>query len=48
MGTRKTAASLKDKGPVDDEAWDLAAVQAACLNEMSYLLMDDGTMNNPG
>jgi cytochrome c556 len=35
-------ASLKDKGPADDEAWSLAATQAACLNEMGYLLMDDG------
>lgn len=35
-------ASLKDKGPADDDAWALAATQAACLNEMSYVLMDDG------
>ncbi|HUY87456.1 MAG TPA: hypothetical protein VMV10_01850 [Pirellulales bacterium] len=35
-------ASLKDKGPADDEAWSLAETRAACLNEMSYLLMDDG------
>lgn len=34
--------SLKDDGPADDDAWDLAAQQAACLNEMGYLLMDDG------
>ena len=35
-------ASLKDNGPADDDAWSLAQTQAACLNEMSYLLMDDG------
>ena len=35
-------ASLKDKGPADDDAWSLAQTQAACLNEMSYVLMDDG------
>lgn len=34
--------SLKDSGPANDEAWALAAQQAACLNEMSYLLLDDG------
>ena len=32
---------LKD-GPADDEAWDNAACHAACLNEMSFILMDDG------
>lgn len=32
---------LKD-GPADDEAWDAAACHAACLNEMSFVLMDDG------
>ncbi|HWB11171.1 MAG TPA: hypothetical protein VFE62_18380 [Gemmataceae bacterium] len=35
-------ASLKDAGPADEDAWSLAEMQAACLNEMSYLLMDDG------
>ena len=33
---------LKDAGPADDDAWDTAACHASCLNEMSYLLMDDG------
>lgn len=33
---------LKDSGPADDKAWDTAACHASCLNEMSYLLMDDG------
>jgi cytochrome c556 len=33
---------LKDAGPADDKAWDTAACHASCLNEMSYLLMDDG------
>lgn len=36
------AESLKDAGPADDKAWDTAACQASCLNEMSYILMDDG------
>jgi cytochrome c556 len=36
------AGLLKDKGPVDDKAWDTAACHASILNEMSYLLMDDG------
>lgn len=34
--------ALKDKGPTDDKAWEAAAAQAACLNEASFLLMDDG------
>jgi cytochrome c556 len=29
-------------GPADEKAWDAAAGHAACLSEMSYLLMDDG------
>ncbi|MBI3463156.1 MAG: cytochrome c, partial [Planctomycetes bacterium] len=33
---------LKDSGPTDDKAWDTAACHASCLNEMGYLLMDDG------
>ena len=33
---------LKDSGPADDKAWETAACHASCLNEMSYLLMDDG------
>lgn len=36
------AAALKESGPADDDAWSAAEIQAACLNEMSYLLMDDG------
>ena len=32
---------LKD-GPKDDKAWETAACHASCLNEMSFLLMDDG------
>ncbi len=32
---------LKDSGPTDDKGWDTAACHASCLNEMSYLLMDD-------
>ncbi|MEW5976211.1 MAG: hypothetical protein AB1898_10450 [Acidobacteriota bacterium] len=35
-------ASLKDSGPADDKAWDVAVGQAALLNEAGYLLMDDG------
>lgn len=35
-------ASLKDAGPADEKAWQLLLQQAACLNEMSYVLMDDG------
>ena len=33
---------LLNDGPADDEAWDTAACHAACLNEMSFVLMDDG------
>ena len=33
---------LKESGPADDKAWETAACHASCLNEMSYLLMDDG------
>ena len=33
---------LKGDGPADDKAWDTAECHASCLNEMSYLLMDDG------
>jgi len=32
---------LKDKGPADDKAWDTVASQAAVLNELSYVLMED-------
>lgn len=31
-----------DSKPANDEAWDDIAVHAAVLNELSYLLMDDG------
>ncbi len=33
---------LKDSGPTDDKAWDSAACHASVLNEMGFLLMDDG------
>ena len=33
---------LKDKGPADDKAWDKATLHAVVLNEMSYVMMDDG------
>lgn len=36
------AKSLKDKGPQTDKDWETAEAQAACLNEMSYILMEDG------
>jgi cytochrome c556 len=36
------ANALKDKGPADDKAWDQVAGNASVLNEMSYVLMDDG------
>jgi len=42
---RPNCASLGEllkAGPADDEAWDNAACHAACLNEMSHVLMDDG------
>lgn len=29
-------------GPADDAAWETLATQAAVLNELSYVLMDDG------
>jgi hypothetical protein len=32
---------LKD-GPADDKAWETALCHASILNEMSYVLMDDG------
>ncbi|MFN8008269.1 MAG: hypothetical protein U0V70_14840 [Terriglobia bacterium] len=35
-------ASLKDSGPADDKAWDTAMCQASVLNEMGFLLMEDG------
>ena len=33
---------LKGDGPAADKAWETAACHAACLNELSYTLMDDG------
>ena len=35
-------ALLKGDGPSNDKAWDTLACHAACLNEISYALMDDG------
>jgi hypothetical protein len=35
-------AELLKAGPKNDEEWDTAACHASCLNEMGYLLMDDG------
>jgi cytochrome c556 len=43
MGTNcGSLGKLLKEAPADDEAWDAAACHAACLNEMSFLLMDDG------
>ena len=36
------AGLLKDKGPADDKAWETAVCHAAILNEMGFVLMDDG------
>jgi cytochrome c556 len=33
---------LLKKGPSDDKAWEALACHASILNEMSYVLMDDG------
>ena len=33
---------VKDAGPTDDKAWDKVALHAVVLNEMSYVVMDDG------
>lgn len=33
---------LQGDGPADEKAWDTVACHAACLNEMSHALMDDG------
>jgi hypothetical protein len=35
-------AALKGDGPSDDKAWDQALLHALVLNEMSYVVMDDG------
>ena len=29
-------------GPADDKAWDMALAQASGLNELSFIVMDDG------
>lgn len=33
---------LKEASPADDKAWETAACHAACLNELSHALMQDG------
>lgn len=33
---------LKDSGPADDKAWETLACHAACLNELSAAVMQDG------
>lgn len=33
---------LKDSGPADDKAWETLACHAACLNELSAAIMQDG------
>ena len=33
---------VKDTGPKDDKAWAKVALHAVVLNEMSYVVMDDG------
>lgn len=38
----KSLGDLLKAGPADAKAWDNAACHASCLNELSYLLMDDG------
>lgn len=38
---------LLKEGPADDEAWDTIACHAACLNELSFALMDDGRWPMP-
>ncbi|MBM3801961.1 MAG: hypothetical protein FJW26_06550 [Acidimicrobiia bacterium] len=35
-------AAFKGTSPADDKGWQTAAQQAALLNEVGYLLMDDG------
>jgi hypothetical protein len=34
--------AIKGDGPADDKAWDKVALNAVVLNEMSFVLMDDG------
>ena len=36
------AKSLGKDGSIEDKAWETAVQQASLLNEMGYLLMDDG------
>lgn len=38
----EAAKKALDAGPASDEAWEGLAANAAVLNELSYLLMDDG------
>lgn len=33
---------LKESGPADDKAWETLACHAACLNELSAVVMQDG------
>jgi hypothetical protein len=33
---------VKATGPKDDKAWDKVVLHAVVLNEMSYVVMDDG------
>lgn len=33
---------LKEAAPADDKAWDTLACHASLLNELGYVLMDDG------
>lgn len=33
---------LKESGPADDKAWETLACHAACLNELSAAVMQDG------
>jgi hypothetical protein len=41
-GCAALANLLKEKGPATEKAWDQATQHAAILNEMSYVVMDDG------
>lgn len=33
---------LKEKGPADDKGWDQVTANASVLNELGFVLMDDG------
>jgi hypothetical protein len=37
-----SAANLVKTEPANDKAWDALACHASVLNELSYVLMDDG------